>query len=199
MMSGQISTHLQQGSAHIVSLDKAVPAYQQPDTHSDAFKNAMRHLAGAVSVVTTGREAERTGFTATSVSSLSVDPPTILVCLNRDSSSWPTLRRHGNFCVNLLAHDQLHVADRFAGRGGAKGAARYEGAQWRTLETGALALAGALASIDCELDETINRHTHAILIGKVRAIEIRPDVDPLLYWQGAYRLISNIDRVLTRV
>lgn len=162
-----------------------------------AFRTAMRYLAGAVSVVTTGTGEHRTGFTATSVSSLSVSPPTILVCLNRDSSSWPTLHAHKSFCVNLLAHDHLHIADRFAGRGGAKGIARYEGAQWQEMATGALALSGALAAIDCELEEALDRHSHTILIGRVRALALRDGAEPLLYWHGAYRLLSNLDRVLT--
>lgn len=167
------------------------------EKETTSFRNAMRYLAGAVSVVTTGQGEQRTGFTATSVSSFSVSPPTLLVCLNRDSSSWPILHAHRSFCVNLLAHDQLHVADRFAGRGGAKGVARYEGAQWQQLATGALALSNALASIDCELEEAIDRHSHTILIGRVKAITLRDGADPLLYWHGAYRLMSNLDRVLT--
>jgi flavin reductase (DIM6/NTAB) family NADH-FMN oxidoreductase RutF len=184
---------------HIAAVpDQAAPQHADSERETAAFRNAMRYLAGAVSVITTGSGEERTGFTATSVSSLSVDPPTILVCLNRDSSSWETLLDHGIFCVNLLAHDHLHVADRFAGRGGAKGAARYEGATWQQLSTGALALTGALASIDCELEEALDRHTHTILIGRVRAIALRDGAEPLLYWHGAYRLLSNIDRVLTR-
>ncbi|MEO8882221.1 MAG: flavin reductase family protein [Devosia sp.] len=157
----------------------------------------MRYLAGAVSVITTGTGEHRTGFTVTSVSSLSVEPPTILVCLNRDSSSWPVLLNHRSFCVNLLAHDHLHVADRFAGRGGAKGIQRYEGAQWQQLATGALALSGALVAIDCELEEALDRHSHTILIGRVKAIALRSEAEPLLYWHGAYRLLSNLDRVLT--
>lgn len=165
---------------------------------SDAFRAAMRTLAGAVSVITTGEGDARTGFTATSVTSLSVTPPTLLVCLNRDSSSRPTLETHRGFCVNILAHDQLHVADRFAGRGGAKGVARYEGAHWQAQPTGSLGLSGALAVIDCELEEAIERHTHSILIGRVTSVTLRGDAEPLLYWHGAYRLLSSLDRVLTR-
>ena len=63
----------------------------------DLFKDSMRHLAGAVSVITVGRGEDRTGFTATSVSSLSIEPPSILVSLNRSSSSWPVLQRYGTF------------------------------------------------------------------------------------------------------
>lgn len=163
-----------------------------------AFKTAMRHLAGAVAVITTGSGDARTGFTATSVSSFSMEPPTLIVCLNRTSSSWPIVQEHGGFCVNLLAHDQSHIADRFAGRGGAKGMGRYEGAAWQQQPSGALGLAGALVTIDCTLDEAIERHSHAILLGRVNAVTARGDAEPLLYWHGAYRLLSNLDRVLTQ-
>ena len=186
-------------SADVVEMPRNATMPDRTAQEAVAFKAAMRSLAGAVSVVTTGRDPlERTGFTATSVSSLSIEPPTLLVCLNRNSSSWPALQEHGSFCVNVLAHDQLHVADRFAGRDGHKGVARYEGAKWRELATGALALDGALAAIDCDIDAVIDHHTHEIIIGRVRAIELRNGAEPLLYWQGAYRLISSLDRVLTR-
>jgi flavin reductase (DIM6/NTAB) family NADH-FMN oxidoreductase RutF len=163
-----------------------------------AFKTAMRHLAGAVAVITTGAGDERTGFTATSVSSFSMEPPTLIVCLNRTSSSWPIVQEHGGFCVNLLAHDQSHIADRFAGRGGAKGTGRYEGATWQQQPSGALGLTGALVTIDCTLDEAIERHSHAILLGRVNAVTARGEAEPLLYWHGAYRLLSNLDGVLTQ-
>lgn len=157
---------------------------------TDQFKNSMRHLAGAVSVITVGRGADRTGFTATSVSSLSIEPPSILVSLNRSSSSWPVLQRYGTFAVNVLAQDQSHIADRFAGRGGLKGAERYEGAEWSELITGTSVLAGALTVLDCELDEAIDRHSHSILIGRVRSVAVRSEGEPLLYWNGGYRQIG---------
>lgn len=157
----------------------------------DQFKDSMRHLAGAMSVITVGRADDRTGFTATSVSSLSIDPPSVLVSLNRNSSSWPVLQRYGKFAVNVLAHDQHDIADRFAGRGGVKGAQRYHGANWAELVTGASALSDALTVLDCELDEAIDRHSHSILIGRVRAITVRGEARPLLYWHGAYRQITG--------
>ena len=155
------------------------------------FKDSMRHLAGAVSVITVGRGEDRTGFTATSVSSLSIEPPSVLVSLNRNSSSWPVLQRYGTFAVNVLAHDQQHIADRFAGRGGIKGNERYQGADWQELVTGTSALSDALTVLDCELDEAIDRHSHSILIGRVRAITVRGEAQPLLYWHGAYRHLTG--------
>jgi flavin reductase (DIM6/NTAB) family NADH-FMN oxidoreductase RutF len=182
----------------VVELRSKSVELKTPDGEIAAFKLAMRHLAGAVAVVTTGSGDARTGFTATSVSSLAADPPSLIVCVNRDSSSWPIVQEHGGFCVNILAHDQSHVADRFAGRGGAKGVARYEGAEWLEQPSGALGLEHALAVIDCQLDEAIERHSHAILIGRVNEVTLRSEAEPLLYWHGAYRLLSNLDRVLTK-
>lgn len=179
---------------------KTVPSERTitPSTEGEiaAFRNAMRYVAGAVSVVTTGEGTARTGFTATSIASFSIEPPTVIVCLNRSSSSWPVLQEHGAFCVNLLSQEQSHIADRFAGRGGAKGVERYEGGTWGKLVTGALALADALAVVDCDLEESIERHSHSILIGRVRALSLKENAEPLLYWHGAYRLMSSIDRVL---
>lgn len=155
------------------------------------FKHAMRHLAGAVSVITTGTGADRTGFTASSVSSFSADSPSILVSLNRASSSWPILAQNGRFCVNLLAEDQQAVAEAFSGRGGIRGADRYLGADWHRFASGGIGLVGALASIDCDLEEAIERHSHAILIGAVRDVILTAGAQPLLYWHGGYRRISN--------
>jgi flavin reductase (DIM6/NTAB) family NADH-FMN oxidoreductase RutF len=159
---------------------------------SDLFKSSMRHLAGAVSVITIGTGEDRTGFTATSVTSLSADVPSVIVSLNRGSSSWPVLQRHGHFCVNVLADDQQHVAKSFAGYGGREGVHRYLDAEWATLATGTLALDGALTALDCELDEAVHMHSHAILIGRVRAITIRKDAEPLLYWNGAFRHLAKL-------
>lgn len=170
----------------------AIATSQEITVDTGRFKESMRHLAGAVSVITVGRGGDRTGFTATSVSSLSIEPPSILVSLNRNSSSWETLHRHGSFAVNVLTQDQQHIADRFAGRDGIKGSARYDGARWQELVTGTPALTDALTVLDCELEEAIDRHSHAILIGRVRAIAVRPGAAPLLYWHGAYRHFAGI-------
>ena len=92
-----------------------------PTASQDAFRNAMRQLAGGISVATVGEGDDRAGLTATSVTSLSVDPPTLLVCVNLSSSSLPLLDRYRRFGVNLLGHEHRAVADRFASRAGEKG------------------------------------------------------------------------------
>lgn len=158
---------------------------------SGEFRGAMRHLAGGVSVITVGRGKDITGMTITSVSSLSADPPALIVSINRESSSWPLLKRHGFFGVNILTADQLDVAERFSGKGGLKGAERFACAQWTTRVSGAPLLVGALSAIDCEVEDIIERHSHAIVVGRVLDIESSRRTAALAYWQGQYVAIDQ--------
>jgi flavin reductase (DIM6/NTAB) family NADH-FMN oxidoreductase RutF len=161
------------------------------DVSSGNFRSAMRHLAGGVSVLTVGRGKDITGMTVTSVSSLSVDPPTLIVSINRESSSWPLLKRHGFFGVNILTADQINIADRFTGKGGLKGADRFAGARWTTSVSGVPLLVGALSAIDCEAQDIIERHSHAIVIGRVLDIALSSRTAALAYWQGQYVAIDQ--------
>jgi flavin reductase (DIM6/NTAB) family NADH-FMN oxidoreductase RutF len=130
-------------------------------------------------------------MTVTSVASLSIDPPTLIVSINRESSSWPLLKRHGFFGVNILTADQLDIAERFTGKDGLKGAARFDGAQWITRASGVPLLAGALAAIDCEVEDIVERHSHAIVIGRVLDIQTSTRTAALAYWQGRYVAIDQ--------
>ena len=127
----------------------------------------------------------------TGVQTCALPISTLLLCVNRSASAWPLLVRHGHFGVNVLAASQQPVADRFAGRNGEKGAERFAGADWLDLATGAPILADALIAFDCELEERIDRHSHAILIGRVRALHGVEAHDPLLYWRGAYGALRS--------
>lgn len=160
------------------------------------FKLAMRRLAGAVSVITVGTGEDRTGFTATSVTSLSAEPPRLIVAINRDSSSYPVIKDYRTFGVNLLASEHEPIADRFAGRKGEKGVARFAGASWRTLVTGAPLLQHALAVMDCRVEEIIERHSHAIIIGSIEAVDLGLSGDPLLYWSGGYHTLQDLSGFL---
>lgn len=153
--------------------------------------DAMRQLAGGVAVITAGRAPERSGYTGTAVFSLSVNPERIVISVGRDSSSYPLIRQHGLFGINILSARQQHVADRFAGRGGVKGEARYEGADWIVTERGLSLLVGALATAECRVEEIIERHSHAIVIGEPLAIAATPDSDALIYWRSAYRTVAQ--------
>jgi flavin reductase (DIM6/NTAB) family NADH-FMN oxidoreductase RutF len=158
---------------------------------SGDFRRAMRQLTGGVSVITAGRGRDISGMTVTSVSSLSVDPPALIVSINREASSWPLVKRYGFFGVNILTSDQIDIADRFTGKGGLKGAARFAGAQWMTRASGVPLLAGALAAIDCEVEDIVERHSHAIVIGRVLDVAVSARTAALAYWQGRYVAIDQ--------
>jgi flavin reductase (DIM6/NTAB) family NADH-FMN oxidoreductase RutF len=169
--------------AHSQSLSGATIAATYAE--AAAVKQALRTLAGGVSVITAGRGDDRTGATVTSATGLSMDPPTMIVNINKSSSTWPAIQRHGHFCVNILADGQQPIANRFAGIGGVKGVARYEGAEWTTLVSGAPVLVDALAAIDCEVEEIIERHSHAIVLGRAVAV-LNGDGQSLIYHNGGY-------------
>jgi flavin reductase (DIM6/NTAB) family NADH-FMN oxidoreductase RutF len=165
----------------------SLAAVRQPAAHSPSvsLRTAMRHLVGGVSLITAGLGAARTGATVISAHSLALEPETMIVTLNLSSSTWVAIRRFGHFCVNLLGEQHQPIAERFTGAGGLKGPARYEGAEWTTLATGAPVLVDALAAVDCELETSIERHTHAIVIGAVRAVRCGEGA-ALVYAHGHY-------------
>jgi flavin reductase (DIM6/NTAB) family NADH-FMN oxidoreductase RutF len=96
------------------------------------------------------------------------------------------LREAASFGVNVLSASHRELAHRFAGRTGAEGAERYEDGHWLALHTGAPLLSDALASFDCSVEEIIERHSHAILIGRVEAVRRRGGGGALVYWRGDY-------------
>ena len=151
-----------------------------------SYRALMRHQAGAVTVIATGGAGARAGLTATAVSSLSDDPPTILACVGRKAGAHDLIGAEGSFSVNLLASDQQAIAERFAGRKGLSGEDRFAGLMWDRLVTGAPILRNALACLDCELVEQHGFSTHSIFIGRVRDGRFRTDAGPLLYFRGDY-------------
>jgi flavin reductase (DIM6/NTAB) family NADH-FMN oxidoreductase RutF len=158
---------------------------------ADDFRNAMRRLTGGVSVITAGRGKDISGMTVTSVASLSVEPPALIVSVNRTASSYQLIRRHGFFGVNILNADQVDIAERFTGKDGSKGAARFAEAGWFTRASGVPLLSGALAAIDCEVEEVVERHSHAIVIGRVLDLALSPRSAALAYWHGQYVAIDR--------
>lgn len=171
----------------VIELDRGVSG--------DDFRGAMRHLVGGVSVITAGRGEDTTGMTVTSVTSLSIEPPTLIVSVNLRSSTFPVLRRYGFFGVNILTSDQLDIAERFSGKNGLKGRERFVGGEWITRAASAPLLVGALAAIDCEVEEVVERHSHAIVIGRVRDLMLSNRESALAYWHGRYVAIDRDEDV----
>jgi flavin reductase (DIM6/NTAB) family NADH-FMN oxidoreductase RutF len=155
-----------------------------------AFRQAMREFASGVAIVTCGEGDRRAGCTATALSSLSLAPPAIIVCLDRAASTLPRLRETGAFAVNLLAGRHEALAARFAGRGGFKGASRFDDGDWISLVSGSPVLADALAAIDCHVEEILDRHSHAIIIGAVRGVRLDGATRALVHWRSRFETLG---------
>lgn len=148
----------------------------------DLFRRSMQRLAAAVTVVAAGSGTTRTGFTASAVSSLTAEPPTLLVCVNREGGSYRTLVEEARFSVNVLAHDQADVAQAFAGLTGLEGIDRFATGEWTEGESGLPVLAGGLVGFECSLEVLYPRSSHDIIVGRIEHVHL-PDraVEPLLY------------------
>ena len=159
------------------------------------FRQALRRLPAGVAVITVGEGDARTGLTATSATSFSADPPSVLICVNRDASAAPVIARERRFGLSVPSAGQAAVAERFSGKGGLKGASRYEGASWRTLATGVLLLEGASAALDCLVDDIVERHSHLIVIGRVVGALTANGGGALVYRDGEYHRVEDFSRI----
>jgi flavin reductase len=155
----------------------------------DLFREAMSCYGAAVHVVTTDGPAGKTGFTATAVCSVSDDPPTLLVCLNRRSKAAPILSANGVFCVNTLPAGDQAIADTFAGRTGAVRADRFSVGNWTALVTGAPVLGSAVVACDCRAIEIKAVASHNVIFGVVEAVAFGPPVPALVYHARAYKSV----------
>ena len=156
--------------------------------HADsaAFRHAMRALSSGVAIIACGEGEARLGCTITSLASLSLAPPTVIVSLARSSSTLVGLREKGAFSISLLAARHQALAHRFSGHGGVHGARRFDSAQWITLSTGAPVLADAIAAFDCLVEEVIERHSHAIVLGAVVSLKEGSEEPVLARRRGDY-------------
>jgi flavin reductase len=155
------------------------------------FRRGMRRLAAGVSIVTTLEQSTPHGLVATSVCSVCVEPePSLLVCVNLNSSCHDAIHRAGIFCVNLLSSNDIELARQFSTP--ESRAKRFEECPWVRLVTGAPALPSTLASFDCEITQVLPVHSHTIFIGAVRDLRLwQADVDALLYIDGQYGVLSS--------
>jgi flavin reductase len=147
-----------------------------------AFQNAMSLFAAGVTAITTMRDGKPAGLIATSVCSLSADPPSVRVCVNKSAFAHDAIVTHGKFAVNLLSTDQCDVVERFRE---AKGHERFEAGQWTTLQTGAPVLADAAVVLDCTLGKCHDGFTHSIFVGVIEQISCQKDFDSsCLLWHA---------------
>lgn len=152
------------------------------------FRQAMRNLASGVGIVATGTGDGRRGLTVSSVTSLCMDPPCLLVGINTTSETHDAIVANGGFGVSLLGSDQQDLALRFAGRDGAKGSQRFQTAAWEQGVLGVPVLQTAIASIECVLHHHQVVGTHGLFVGRIVATR-GGDGAPLVNFRGELRTL----------
>ncbi|HTK00976.1 MAG TPA: flavin reductase family protein [Bordetella sp.] len=152
-----------------------------PTRVRDSFLGAMAAMAGAVSIVATSEDAVPSGMVATAVCSLSAQPPSVVVCVNKDASSHDIILRQKVFSVSLPKADDTETVLRFATR---KGAERFVADDWMAGATGAPLLRRARISLDCRLAMAHEGFSHSIFVGLVVGVQSAGDeAGPCLLWQ----------------
>ncbi|GAA0740842.1 flavin reductase family protein [Dactylosporangium roseum] len=151
------------------------------------LRSVCGHFTTGVTVVTGGTTSFVVGVTVNSFTSVSLDPPLILVCIQKESSELPALRRAGAFAVNILAADQEEVCRIFASRH----TRRANAVDVHAGITGVPILSKALAYLECRLHREVDGGDHAILIGEVVALDVLRDDRPLAFFRSAFHHLPN--------
>jgi flavin reductase (DIM6/NTAB) family NADH-FMN oxidoreductase RutF len=161
--------------------DPKIPADQAVQQQ---FRAAMRRLAASVSIVVAQGDDGPVGMAATSITSLTVDPPAILVCVNRATSLHALLEPAAPLAISLLSRDQKDVSAAFGGA--LRGTERFGIGIWNAGTNGLPQLEGAQANLECVIDAMLAYATHSIVIARVLQVRTSNDVDPLIYQDGGY-------------
>ena len=149
-----------------------------------AFRAAMRRFASTVTIVTACDHERRHGMTATAVTSLSMTPPSLLICLNQRTLLHDIMVHARHFCVNVLHSDQAPLSAAFSG--GQPAETRFDHGDWARTGQGIPYLRDAQATLFCRKDAALPYGTHTILIGQVEDVGLREAVAPLVYQNAAY-------------
>jgi flavin reductase (DIM6/NTAB) family NADH-FMN oxidoreductase RutF len=150
------------------------------------FWRTIGNRATGSTVVTARSDEGPAGFLGLSATHVCADPPLMLVSIDKRTAALQTILAARHFALNFLPRDAAEIADMFGGKGPQKGAARFETGRWGTLKTGAPILLDAVGAIDCNLEETIERHGVVLAIGRVVDVLDGSGAAPLIHYRGGY-------------
>jgi flavin reductase (DIM6/NTAB) family NADH-FMN oxidoreductase RutF len=158
---------------------------------ADDFRSAMRRIGASVAIITAEQRGRRGGLTATSLCPVSVDPPTLLACVNRSAHTHRLVSASRRFGVNLLHEEQQDVAEAFAGKSGHENDDKFTGAGiWEDDGWGLPMLKGAVAFISCRVIRDISVQTHTVFIGVVERVVAGEHSRPLVYSNRSFARLS---------
>ena len=156
---------------------------------AQTFRNAMGLLGAAVNIITTNGSHGRHGFTASAVCSVTDSPPTLLVCLNRNSGSHLIYSGNRTIGINVLAQQHEALSLHFA-KSSVAIEDRFTQGDWMTAQTGAPLLADARVALDCEIDQILEVGTHSVFFCAVKAAHFGPDSAALMYMNRAFHMMG---------
>jgi len=153
------------------------------------FRDTVGCFATGITIITTVEaDGNPVGLTANSFTSLSLDPPMVLFCLDYKVASFDAFQAGGHFAVNILSTGQQDLSNRFA----KSGAEKWDGVTFDTWDTGSPILPGCLANMECQVSSINEGGDHVIVIGEVkRLIRAEGDVNPLVYFRGGYANLNS--------
>jgi len=159
------------------------------------MRDTLRLWASGVSVVTSVFEGQRVGMTVSAFTSVSLEPPLVLICLQKDTITAELTEKAGIFSVSILGDDQSFLSNRFAGRLDlADGEDRFDGVTTAEAVSGAPILSEAIAWLDCRVHATYKGGTHWVIIGYVLAAGYQEGgVNPLVYFDRSYRAVVPLE------
>jgi 3-hydroxy-9,10-secoandrosta-1,3,5(10)-triene-9,17-dione monooxygenase reductase component len=156
-----------------------------PDEAS--FRTVLGHFATGVTIITAMDGNEPVGISANSFTSVSLDPPLVLFCAAKDSTTWPRIKAAGKFTVNVLNEHQEDVSRVFA----TKGADRFSRIGWRESSAGSPVLHNTPAYIECEIEDEHDAGDHVIVVGRVLELGVLSEDGPLLFFRGGYGRLAS--------
>ena len=150
------------------------------------FRDAVGAFATGINVITTRNEENGYGLTANAFSSVSLDPPLVLICVGTTSQGCQVIEQIGAFAVNVLGAEQEPLSRYFASKDRPRGRDAFRDVPHSEAITGCPLLDGAVAQLDCRLHASHEAGDHMIFIGEVVALNVDSEVDPLIFHGGQY-------------
>lgn len=167
------------------------PDHQATEAHRQAFRNAMAQLSAAVNILTTSGPAGDYGITMTAICSVTDTPPTILACINGQSTLNGILREQSAVCVNILGSQQVDMANHFSGRTGLNMAERFATEGWRQNTHGQWCVDGAVAQLSGHVSDLKEVGTHTVFLIELQDIQFGPAPEALVYFDRQYQSLPK--------
>jgi 3-hydroxy-9,10-secoandrosta-1,3,5(10)-triene-9,17-dione monooxygenase reductase component len=193
-MTGPEMTANEERRPAVSAADTGAPPSTRPEEQPDpAPKEGLREVMGCfatgAAIVTAVLDGRPHGMAVNSLTSVSLNPPLILFCPDKKSTTWPAIEAAGQFVVNILAHDQEDVCRRFA----RKGADRFNDVAHGDSDEGSVILHHIAAFLECCIEHVYDAGDHFITVARVIDLGLKRDVPPLVFYKGAYHNLAGVD------